>query len=93
MTILAETDWGAPLLICFFGCLVVVWLYALISCLRRQDFSKSERIAWVIVILFTNYLGLIAYFIFGGRKPDRTTGRFPKAIDPLTGEPNVTRRL
>ena len=89
----AATDWGAPLLLFFFGCLVLVWFYALISCLRRNDFSRSEKIAWTIVILFTNYLGLIAYFIFTGRKSIHTTGRFPKAIDPLTGEPNVTRRF
>ena len=88
MSILAEINLASLLLIFLFGCLVLVWLYALISCLRRKDFSQSEKIAWAIVILFTNYLGLIAYFIFTGRSKRSEVGRYAKAIDPVTGKPH-----
>ena len=87
MLILAEINWGLPLLIVLFGCLVLVWLYALVDCLRRDDFNKCERIAWAIVILFTSYLGLIVYFAFCNREKRRLTGRYPKALDPITGKP------
>ena len=87
MSILAEINLASLLLIFLFGCLVLVWLYALISCLRRKDFSRSEKIAWAIVILFTNYLGLIAYFIFAGRGKQTVAGRYSKALDPVTGKP------
>jgi uncharacterized membrane protein YbhN (UPF0104 family) len=88
MSILAEINWEMPLLLVLFGCLAVVWLYALVNCLRRDDFNRRERIAWIIVILFTNDLGLIAYFIFCNREKRRLAGRYPKALNPITGIPN-----
>ena len=88
MLILAEINWGLPLVLVLFGCLALVWLSALINCLRRNDFSRRERIAWTIVILFTNYLGLIAYFIFCNREQRRVAGRYHKALDPITGKPD-----
>lgn len=89
MSTLAEINLELPFLLVLFGCLAAVWLWALISCLRRDDFSTRERIAWTLVILFTNYIGLLAYFIFCNREKRKLTGRFPKALDPVTGKPFV----
>lgn len=89
MLIFADILWGFPLLLLIlFGCLALVWLYALVNCLRRKDLSRTEKVAWTMVILFTNYIGLIAYFITCNRKQRRLTGRYPKALDPVTGAPD-----
>jgi hypothetical protein len=87
MPILAEINWGLPLLLMLVGCLALVWLYALINCLRRNDFSRSEKIAWSVVILFTSYIGLIAYFIFSNRRKQNASGPYPKALNPVNGKP------
>ena len=86
---LAEINWGAPLLLTLFLGLVLVWLWALIGCLRRKDFSTRERIAWTLVILSTSYIGLLAYFAFCNREKRSQTGRYLKALDPVTGKPFV----
>jgi hypothetical protein len=83
----AQIDLTLILLGILYVCLVVVWLCALINCIRRKDLGRSEKIAWVIVILFTNYIGLIAYFIFTGRRNAPPASRFAKALDPVTGKP------
>lgn len=84
---LAEINLFVPLLGTLFLCLALVWLYALVDCLRRDDFSTRERIAWAMVILFTNYLGVIAYFAFCNREKRQLARRFSKALDPVTGKP------
>jgi hypothetical protein len=86
---LAEINWGAPLILMLFFGLVLVWLWALVSCLRRDDFSTRERVAWTLVILFGSYFGLLAYFIFCRRGKRPLTGRYAKALDPVTGKPFV----
>ena len=84
---LAEFNLFVPLLGTLFLGLVLVWLYALLDCLRRDDFSTRERIAWAIVILCGNYLGLIAYYAFCNRAKRQLARCFPKALDPVTGKP------
>jgi len=84
---MANITLGGAWLLLLFGCLALLWLYALVNCLRRKDFSRREKVAWTIVILFTKYLGLIAYFIFCNRQTTRPGGRFRKALDPVTGWP------
>jgi uncharacterized membrane protein YbhN (UPF0104 family) len=88
MLIIAEINWGLTFLLLLCGGLALLWLYALINCLRRDDFSRRERIAWTIVILFANYFGLIAYFISCNREKRRLAGRYRKALDPITGKPD-----
>jgi hypothetical protein len=87
MPTLAEISWGLPFLFILCGCLVLVWLYALIDCLRRKDFARRERIGWAIAILFTSYLGMIAYFVFCNRDKRRLMSHYSKAVDPVTGKP------
>jgi hypothetical protein len=87
MPVFAELNIGPLFLLILVGCLALVWLCALIDCLRRNDFSRREKIAWVIVILFTNYFGLIAYFVFFNRDKRKLASRYPKVLDPITGKP------
>jgi len=89
MLILAEINWGLPFLLILVAGLVGVWVWALISGLRRNDFSTRERVAWTLVILLGSYVGLFAYFIFCNREKRQLTGRYPKALDPVTGKPFV----
>ncbi|CAM3841050.1 PLD nuclease N-terminal domain-containing protein [Alkalicoccus chagannorensis] len=46
-------------------------LAALISCVR-QDMTKKQRVIWVLVIVFINFVGPIIYFIFGRNKASST---------------------
>jgi Phospholipase_D-nuclease N-terminal len=87
MIMVAEINGGLTLLALLLGTLVLAWLYALINCLRRSDFSQRERVAWVMVILFTSYLGLIVYFMCCGRGERLSARRYQKAIDPISGKP------
>ena len=39
----------------------------------RNDFTKNNKVVWILVILFTNLLGAFLYFIFGRSQTIKTS--------------------
>lgn len=42
----------------------ILWIWALVDCLK-SEFTASNKIIWVIVIIFFPVVGPILYFIIG----------------------------
>ncbi len=47
------------------------WIWMLISAVQNRGLSEGEKIAWVLVLVFTHFLGAILYFFIG--HPKRNT--------------------
>nr|WP_313800047.1 PLD nuclease N-terminal domain-containing protein [uncultured Allomuricauda sp.] len=60
--------WQIMLILCGF----LIPIIALIDVIRN-DFKKNNKIVWILVILFTNLLGVILYFIFGTSQKIKTS--------------------
>jgi len=49
----------------FFLCLalfaIFFWIWMLVDCLSRKKFE--DKLVWVIVLLFLNFIGAILYYI------------------------------
>ncbi|RIV30573.1 PLDc_N domain-containing protein [Flagellimonas lutimaris] len=60
--------WQIMLILCGF----LIPIIALIDVIRN-DFTKNNKIVWILVILFTNLLGAILYFIFGTSQKIKTS--------------------
>jgi hypothetical protein len=53
-----------------FGILgMAFWIWMLIDCLSKEPSEGNEKIVWVLVIVFTNWIGALLYFFI--RRPDR----------------------
>lgn len=52
---------------------LVFWLWMLIDCLMRE-FNGSDKIVWVLVIIFLSIIGALIYF-FVGRKQGQKSRR------------------
>jgi hypothetical protein len=52
----------------------VLWIAALIDCLRREFPDSTEKLLWVLVIIFVHFLGALIYYFVG-----RSRGRLPTA--------------
>ncbi|WP_372800167.1 PLD nuclease N-terminal domain-containing protein [Lutibacter sp.] len=52
--------WQLILILCAF----LIPIIALIDILR-SDFKGNEKLIWVLVILFTSFIGTILYFLIG----------------------------
>ncbi|HEY9737245.1 MAG TPA: PLD nuclease N-terminal domain-containing protein [Trichocoleus sp.] len=47
----------------------VFWLWMLIDCATKEPNEGSNKLVWVLIILFVNFLGALAYFFI--RRPQR----------------------
>ncbi|WP_084519382.1 PLDc N-terminal domain-containing protein [Christiangramia echinicola] len=63
MTLLAI---GAPQIILIL-CLFLTPLIALIDILRNE-FTGNNKLVWILVIFFFNFLGVILYFLIGRKQ-------------------------
>lgn len=42
----------------------VFWIWMLIDCVLRKFKSNTNKIIWVLVIVFGHFIGALIYFIF-----------------------------
>ena len=47
----------------------VFWVWMLIDCATKESDEGSDKIVWILVIIFTHLLGALIYFIV--RRPKR----------------------
>jgi RsiW-degrading membrane proteinase PrsW (M82 family) len=52
--------WQLILILCVF----LIPIVALIDILR-SDFKGNEKLIWVLVVLFTSFIGTVLYFLIG----------------------------
>ena len=44
----------------------VFWIWMLIDSIKNENISSNEKVAWVLAIVLTHWLGALIYF-FAGR--------------------------
>jgi hypothetical protein len=70
------TGWGILVLLLIIGAPAILWIIALIDCLKG-DFEKDGKVIWILVIVFLPILGSLLYLLIGrGQKQsakDHTT--------------------
>ena len=49
----------------------VVWIWALIDAIQNPTLTGTSRLVWILVIVFTHFIGAILYLAIGrsGRTP------------------------
>jgi hypothetical protein len=55
--------WGLIGLLIF-----IFWLWMLIECIMNKGLTSTEKLIWVLVIIFLNGLGALLYFFIGRGK-------------------------
>jgi hypothetical protein len=45
----------------------VFWIWAIVDCIKNSRLSDSERVAWVLVVIFLHFLGALIYLLAGRR--------------------------
>jgi hypothetical protein len=63
------------LLLFFIGIPTILWLWALIDLLTSEFTSSTNKLIWVVVILFLPVLGGILYLLIGRKQKVRTLSR------------------
>lgn len=71
----------APFFVFFFMLLAVAggliafvfWLWMLIDCIQNEPSDGNDKLIWVLVILFTNWIGALIYFFVQRPKRKKET--------------------
>ena len=50
----------------------IFWVWMLVDCAQNETSENSQKIVWILVIIFTHVLGAILYFLI--RKQSRARG-------------------
>jgi hypothetical protein len=63
----------------FLMLITVFWLAAFIHCIVNKWLRGGEKVAWILFILFANWIGALSYFIYwyGFAKQKRSQVVFP----------------
>jgi hypothetical protein len=74
VTILAPliAFFGIGLAVLFGIALFAFWIWMLVHALTNRNLSDTEKLIWVLVLLFTHFIGAIIYFAVGRSKAPRT---------------------
>ena len=57
---------------CALGVLgTVFWIWMLVECATREPNTGTEKIVWVLIIIFTHWIGAAIYYFV--RRPKRIT--------------------
>lgn len=47
----------------------IFWIWMLVDCATKEPSEGNEKIIWILVIIFTHWLGALIYYLI--RRPER----------------------
>jgi len=63
--------WIIGIIIFFVVFIFIFWIWAFIDCIR-SNLSTTQKLFWVIIILFFHFIGALLYFIFSRIMGEKT---------------------
>ena len=55
--------------------LIGFWIWMLVECVTKESNQGNDRIVWLLIILFTNWIGALIYYFV--RRPQRIKEMLP----------------
>jgi hypothetical protein len=59
---------------CFVLAAFVFWIWMLIDAITNKGLTDTEKLIWVVVIIFVHFIGALIYFFVGRPKGRTATG-------------------
>jgi hypothetical protein len=98
-----QWDWVVWPFAVLFGLLsiagLVLWIWALVDCVKVPDdsmYQSGNKLIWVLILVFLNWIGAVLYVLIGrpasgatgrGQRPSPSGGAGPDAGAPSSGGP------
>lgn len=61
--------WGFFMI--FFVLALGFWIWMLVDCIQREFPKQDDKILWLIIIIFGNWIGAIVYYAIIKHKPQQ----------------------
>ena len=49
--------------------MMVFWIWMLVDCATKEPSAGNDKIIWILIIVFTHWIGALIYFLV--RRPER----------------------
>jgi hypothetical protein len=49
--------------------LIAFWIWMLVDCATKEPSTGNDKVIWILVIIFTHWIGALIYFFV--RRPER----------------------
>jgi hypothetical protein len=49
--------------------LTVFWIWMIVDCATKEPSQGNDKIVWIVIIIFTHWIGALIYFLV--RRPQR----------------------
>jgi hypothetical protein len=72
------------IILCIMGFIIVAtvfWVWMLVDCIMNKRISDTQKIAWIIGMIFTHLLGALLY-LFLGRSPQNAQNSYQPYVQP-----------
>jgi len=53
----------AGVMVIFFVLFVVLWIWMLVDCAKRNFRNTGEKIIWIVALVFLHWIGIVVYYI------------------------------
>ena len=60
---------NVAIMLIIFMAMTVFWLWMLVDCVTKETNEGNERLVWIIIIVFTHFIGALIYYFL--RRPKR----------------------
>ena len=63
----------------------ILWIWALVDCVRVPDdsmFQSGNKLVWILIIVFAQFIGAILYLLIGRPRGDTTVADVPSPTRP-----------
>ena len=47
----------------------IFWIWMIVDCATKEPAQSNDKIVWILVIIFTHWVGALIYFLV--RRPER----------------------
>lgn len=47
----------------------IFWVWMIIECATREPANSNDKLVWLLIIIFTHFIGAVLYFFI--RRPER----------------------
>jgi len=63
--------------------LMAFWIWMIVDCAKHESSSGNDKVVWMLIIIFTHWIGALIYFFVRRLQRKKLGGRPPPLIPPM----------
>jgi NADH:ubiquinone oxidoreductase subunit 6 (subunit J) len=65
------------------------WVWMIVDCATNEEFKGNDKIVWILIVIFTGWVGALIYFFVQKPKKTAKARQQPQPPPPRSGDMRV----